>query len=93
MYILSYILCYMETNVQKWGNSLGVRLPKRLAEKHSFRDGSRVLVTETKTGISIEVIQKKPPTLDQLLKQFDKNTQHEIVDWGSDVGGEKLETW
>ena len=83
----------METNIQKWGNSLGVRLPKSIATNQSLKAGSRVLVTETKTGISIEVVKKNHRTLDELLKNFDTKTQHELIDWGHDVGGEIVEKW
>jgi len=83
----------METNIQKWGNSLGVRLPKSIALSQSLKVGSRVEVKETKTGISIEVVQKSKPTLDELLKNFDTKTQHDLVDWGSDVGKEVVEKW
>jgi antitoxin MazE len=83
----------METNIQKWGNSLGVRLPKAIAERQSLKEGSRVVVTETKTGIAIEIVKKKRHTLDELLKDFDKKTQHELVDWGPDVGKEIIEKW
>lgn len=83
----------METNIQKWGNSLGVRLPKGIVLSKSLRVGSRVEVKETKTGISIEVVQKNHPTLDELLKKFDTKTQHGLVDRGSDVGEEVVEKW
>ncbi len=83
----------METNIQKWGNSLGVRLPKSITDKQSLKEGSRVLVTETKTGIAIEVVKKKRTTLDELLKNFDRKTQHGLVEWGPDVGEEVLEKW
>ncbi len=83
----------METNIQKWGNSLGVRLPKSIALSQSLKVGSRVDVKETKTGISIEVVQKSKPTLDELLNNFDTKTQHDLVDWGSDVGKEVVEKW
>lgn len=78
----------METNIQKWGNSLGVRLPKHIAERQSLKEGSRVVVSETATGIAVDVVKKKRPTLDELLKNFDKKTQHELVEWGPDVGKE-----
>lgn len=83
----------METNIQKWGNSLGVRLPKSIAINQSLKAGSRVKVTETETGISIEVVKKERRTLDDLLRNFDTKTQHELVDWGPDVGNEILEKW
>ena len=83
----------MKTNIQKWGNSLGVRLPNSIALSQSLKVGSRVEVKETRTGISIEVVQKSKPTLDELLNNFDTNTQHGLVDWGSDVGEEVVEKW
>ena len=79
----------METNIQKWGNSLGVRLPKQIALNQSLKEGSRVLVTETATGISIEIV-KKPNnySLAELLKGITKNNIHTEIDWGNSVGNE-----
>ncbi len=70
-----------------------MRLPKHIADSQSLKAGSRVRVTETKTGIAIEVVKKKRRTLDDMLKNFDKKTQHDLVDWGPDVGKEVLEKW
>lgn len=78
----------METNIQKWGNSLGVRLPKSIADSQSLKEGSRVLVTETKTGIAIEVVKKRRRTLDDMLKGITKDNLHEEFDWGKPVGKE-----
>jgi len=30
----------MQTKVTKWGNSLGVRIPQRIAEQAEIRDGA-----------------------------------------------------
>lgn len=78
----------METNIQKWGNSLGVRLPKSIAISQSLKEGSRVVVTETKTGIAIEIVKKKRRTLDDMLKGMTKDKMHAEVDWGKPVGNE-----
>ena len=79
----------METNIQKWGNSLGVRLPKSIAINQSLKAGSRVLVTETTTGIAIEVVKKpRKYTLTELLKGITKDTIHKETDWGDHVGNE-----
>ena len=78
----------METNIQKWGNSLGVRLPKSIADRQSLKEGSRVVVTETKTGIVIEIAKKKRRTLDDMLKGITKEKLHAEIDWGSPVGNE-----
>ena len=79
----------METNIQKWGNSLGVRLPKQIALNQSLKAGSRVVVTETKTGIAIEVVKKpRKYTLAELLKGATKENMHKETDWGDPVGNE-----
>ena len=78
----------METSIQKWGNSLGVRLPKQLAEKQSLKAGTKVLVTETKTGVSIEVVKNQTRTLAQMIKSITPANLHKEVDWGAPVGKE-----
>jgi antitoxin MazE len=78
----------METSIQKWGNGLGVRLPKQLAQKRSLRAGTKVLVTETSTGVSIEVLEKKPPSLADLVKRISPSNLHTETDWGGSVGNE-----
>ena len=32
----------MSTTIRKWGNSLGVRIPKKVAEKVGFENGSEI---------------------------------------------------
>jgi antitoxin MazE len=78
----------METTIQKWGNSLGVRLPKSVALSQSLKEGSRVKVTETKTGIAIEIKKKQPLSLAVLLKGITKDNIHAEVDWGKARGKE-----
>ena len=78
----------METTIQKWGNSLGVRLPKQLADKQSLKAGTKVLVTETKTGVSIEVVKNQTRTLAQMIKSITPANLHKEVDWGAPVGKE-----
>lgn len=78
----------METNIQKWGNSLGVRLPSQLAKKQSLKVGTRVSVVETKTGIALEVIKQSPADLKQLLSQITPANLHSETDWGSQQGNE-----
>ncbi len=50
MYILTV---YTMTTIQKWGNSLGVRLPKQLAREFRLMPGSAVLLREEHGRISI----------------------------------------
>ena len=79
---------YMETNIQKWGNSLGVRLPKAIASRQLLKAGSRVRVTETKAGIVIEVLKKQSLTLSDMVKHITKDNIHSEIEWGTPRGNE-----
>lgn len=83
----------MTTKIQKWGNSLGVRIPKEIAREINICEGS-VISFSVEGGELIMSHPKKPKyTLEGLLKNFDKKTQHELIDWGPDVGNEILPPW
>lgn len=51
MYIHLFI---MKTTIQKWGNSLAVRIPKQLIEALNLKEGNEVIVTESVKSIRIE---------------------------------------
>ena len=49
----------METRVQKWGNSLAVRLSKHIVEETKIKAGSRVGVEVDDGKIVLEVRERK----------------------------------
>jgi len=77
----------MTTTAQKWGNSLGVRIPQRIARKYGVENGSEIQVTEDKDGIMLRPVHTKP-TLEELLAQCTPENRHEEVDWGKPEGNE-----
>lgn len=48
----------MTTKVQKWGNSLAVRIPKEMIKRLALKEGSDVMVHEDKEAI---VIRRQKP--------------------------------
>jgi len=79
----------METTIQKWGNSLAVRLPRELAKKLKLREGSSVLVTEDdKRHIVIKHTFRKNITLARLVSRINRSNVHYEIDWGSPQGKE-----
>lgn len=85
-----YILLDMKTKVTKWGNSLGVRLPKAITDQKSLQDGSRVLVSLKDNQIVIEPVTAEV-TLDSLLKEITKTNLHNESDWlGSTTVGKEI---
>lgn len=41
------------TKISKWGMSLGLRIPKELAQKYNFKDNGEVTMIPEKEGIKI----------------------------------------
>ncbi|AGA56377.1 growth regulator [Thermobacillus composti KWC4] len=74
----------MSTTVQKWGNSLGIRIPSHIAEKIAITQGSEVelVVSEDHTLIVIPI--KKKPTLEELLAQCKPENRHDEIDFGTE---------
>ncbi|MCA0254175.1 MAG: AbrB/MazE/SpoVT family DNA-binding domain-containing protein [Proteobacteria bacterium] len=76
----------MHGQVQKWGNSLGVRIPKTIAKKLQLHSGSLIELDMINHGI---VITKSSLELDLLLDRIDStNCHHEIFYNDSNIGKE-----
>ena len=76
----------MIVSVSKWGNSLGVRIPKEVASQLGLRNGSPVDVVAEKGRILISP--RRPRfTLDELLVNVTPEIR-EAFDWGPDGGRE-----
>lgn len=78
----------MQTNVQKWGNSLGVRIPRPLADQAQIREGSAVEIEEEDGVITIRVLAPKEYALDELVGEITDENRHEELNTGSPVGNE-----
>ena len=80
----------MEAKIQKWGNSLAVRIPKYLADLISIGDGSRVEIKLVDRTIQIEPISSHEYLLEDLLRDVTDENIHEEADFGEAVGKELL---
>lgn len=80
----------METRVQKWGNSLALRIPKPLATEVGLQHNSvvKLWVDDGKLVIVPVVKPKLALSLDELLAQVTEENLHREVDTGSAVGNE-----
>lgn len=78
----------METKVQKWGNSLGVRLPKDATRKIGLVDGKRVTVETDGNSIVIKKVHDGPYRLKDMVEAITKENMHDLVDLNEPVGKE-----
>lgn len=77
----------MKTKIQKWGNSLGVRLPKNIAEQKDLREGLGVSVFMKNNQIVIEPIEEEV-SLKALLADVSVENMHDETDWSEARGNE-----
>ena len=75
-----------KANLRKWGNSLGVRIPKRLAERLNLHEGSTIELEETDRGILLRTVDV--PSLDTLIDRMDESQRPDLEDFGSPHGNE-----
>ena len=80
----------MKTRVQKWGNSLALRIPKYFATEVGLERETSVEISLADGKLVITPVAKPKLTLKQLLAKVTKENLHHEVDTGSAAGNE---TW
>ena len=80
----------MQAQVTRWGNSLGVRVPKEIAAQLGLKPGTRVEIT-AEEGRIIVTVARPTYSLENLLTDMTPAAMHRAFDWGPDVGREKVE--
>jgi antitoxin MazE len=78
----------METRVQRWGNSLAIRIPKPLADEIGLQNNSPVQISLRDKALVVVPVRNPTLSLDALLAQVTPNNLHGEVQTGSAVGGE-----
>ncbi|OQY34027.1 MAG: hypothetical protein B6241_05970 [Spirochaetaceae bacterium 4572_59] len=76
----------MEAKIQKWGNSLGIRIPMPILKDLSLKNGSVVEIDEENNRIIIQP--SKKVELESLLSQISDDNLHSETDWGVAEGDE-----
>ena len=78
----------MRTRIQKWGNSLAVRIPKAFAAEVGLESESAVEVSMQDGCLVIAPIKDNPYTLEGLLAQVTDENLHPETSTGRAVGNE-----
>ena len=78
----------MITRLRKWGNSLGVRIPKGLAQDANVDEGATVDVTLEDGRLVIAPVDPARYDLAKMLDRVTPKNVHDEVDFGKPAGGE-----
>jgi antitoxin MazE len=75
------------TQISKWGNSLGLRLPKSVAREARIDAGDSVDVS-VDNGIIVIRPSRPRYTLEELVGRINARNRHDEIDWGGTAGHE-----
>ena len=78
----------MKVQIQKWGNSLALRIPKAFAVESNVTGGSTVDVSMENGKIVVTPIIEREYTLEELVDGITDDNRHDEIDWGRPVGNE-----
>jgi antitoxin MazE len=78
----------MKVQVQKWGNSLALRIPKSFAIESRIEQGTLVDLSVVKGKLIVAPTAERKDTLDEFLATITKRSIHSEIDTGPSVGKE-----
>lgn len=78
----------MRSRIQKWGNSLALRIPKSFATEVGLQRETSVEISLSEGNLVITPVAKPKPTLKQLLAKVTKENLHHEIETGPATGNE-----
>jgi len=78
----------MNSRVQRWGNSLAIRIPKAFAEETGLQPNDEVEISVQEGQIVVTPVQRYSYSLDNLLAGVTADNRPDEWDMGSTAGNE-----
>jgi len=78
----------VQTRIQKWGNSLGLRIPRSFAQEAGVGPGSEVDLSVKDGDLVVRPARRRRYQLKDLLRRVTAKNLHDEVDTGEPVGRE-----
>ena len=72
----------IQVQISKWGNSLGLRVPRDVAARVGLTEGARVDIETSADGRIIVTRSRRRFTLDELLAEMTPEREHVTEDDG-----------
>jgi antitoxin MazE len=78
----------MRTRIQKWGNSLAVRIPKPFAEEANLSENAPVEVTVRSGKLVVALVAEPELSLADLVSRITPRNRHHETGTGGAAGNE-----
>jgi antitoxin MazE len=79
----------MQVLLKRWGNSIGLRIPKGIADSIGLKADDTVDINASQDGFEVKKARRKYVLKDLLCRVTPEN-RHDPVDWGGPKGNELL---
>ena len=77
----------MNATIQKWGNSLALRIPQAVARQIHVAEGDQVMLKVADDALEIRCARPRY-RLKDLLQRINQKNRHVETDWGTAEGTE-----
>lgn len=78
----------MAVTLHRWGNSIGLRVPRPMLAQLGLTAGSRVDIRIEGSRLVMEPVRPKRLSMSELLEGFAPDDRPDEIDWGEPVGRE-----
>ena len=78
----------MQTKIQKWGNSLGLRIPRSFAAEVQVKEGATVDLSVENGRLLVRPLRVRKFALNGLLRKVNRRNLHGQASTGRAVGRE-----
>ena len=78
----------MRARVQKWGNSLALRIPKSVADHTGLEQGTEVEIRLEDGRFIVSAVPRPAFTLDELVAGVTPSNRHAAEEWDPPQGNE-----
>ena len=78
----------MRVQIQKWGNSLALRIPKPFAQDTGVKAGTTVQLSVSEGRLVAAPVRRRKPQLKELLAKVNRRNLHGEIRTGPAVGRE-----
>lgn len=79
----------MQVLLKRWGNSIGFRIPKGIADSAGLKADDTVEIKASQDGFVVKKARRKY-ILKDLLSRVTPENRHDLVDWDGPKGNELL---
>ena len=76
------------SKIQKWGNSQGIRIPKKMLETLDLKVNDSISIEEGENCLKIKKVEEKVSNIEKLFFNYEDEYEKIDLDWDNEVGKE-----